>query len=74
MINVNLLKSIWVAHGHNQSDAANVAGLSARQFCRKLKKGVLGSDEIDKLIAGYDIKDPVPVFFAQMVTSQATDN
>ena len=72
MINVNLLRSIWVAKGHNHSDAAAVAGLSARQFSRKLKKGVLGSDEIDRLVDGYGIKDPMPVFFAQLVTSEVT--
>lgn len=72
MINVNLLKSIWVAKGDNQSDAASAAGLSSRQFSRRLKKGVLGSDEIDRLVARYEIKDPIPVFFAQLVTSKAT--
>lgn len=72
MINVNLLKSIWVAKGDNQSDAAAVAGLSARQFSRKLKRGVLGSDEIDRLVERYGIKDPVPVFFAQLVTCEVT--
>lgn len=74
MININLLKSIWVAKGDNQSDAAAKAGISARQFSRKLKKGVLGSDEIDRLIASYDIKDPMPVFFAQSVTCKDTKN
>ena len=68
MINVDLLRSLWVAKGLKQDDVAKIAGVTPKTFSLKLKKGVLGSDEIDNLVAGLDIKDPMPVFFAQLVT------
>ena len=39
-----------------------------------MKIGIFGSDEIDKMIELLEIKNPVPIFFAQCVTSKVTKN
>ena len=37
-----------------------------------MKIGIFGSDEIDKMIELLEIKNPVPIFFTQCVTSKVT--
>ena len=37
-----------------------------------MKKGVFGSDEIEQMIQILKIKDPMSIFFAQMVTLKDT--
>ncbi len=62
MIATNELKGRIVAKGFTQEQVAKELGISANTFRRKLSKGVLGSDEIEKLIKLLDIKDPMAIF------------
>ena len=51
MVDVNALKAEWVRNGLTQYQVAeNILGISSRGFHEKLKKGILGSDEIENLI------------------------
>lgn len=68
MINVNLLKGSIVSNGLTQGDVAEKLGITPQTFSAKMKKGVFGSDEIEKLIKILEIKDPVPIFFNTKVT------
>lgn len=63
MINVNELKGIIVARGHTQKDVAKRLGMTGKTFSLKLKKGVFGSDEIDKMIDYLQIENPLFIFF-----------
>lgn len=73
MINVDELKGCWVSKRYTQEKIAEYLGISPKTLHLRLKKGVLGSDDIEKLIKLLDIKDPMRVFFAQDVTHHVTD-
>lgn len=68
MVNVNELKAAMVRKGMTQCDVAKKLNISPRTLSNKLKRGVLGSDDIEKLMVILDINDPVPIFFAHKVT------
>lgn len=68
MCDTNKLRACWVAKGLNQRDVAAIIGVSEKTFCDRMKKGIFGSDEIQKMITALDILDPVPIFFAKQVT------
>lgn len=65
MILTNELKGIYVAKGFNQETIAKAIGITPKTFASKMKKGVFGSDEIDRLIDVLNISDPTPIFFAK---------
>ena len=55
----------------NKSKVASMLGITPKTFSIKLKKGVLNSDEIGKLIEILCIEDPGDIFFAHDVTQNA---
>ena len=65
MCDVNKLRAAWTAKGVRQKDVASIIGVSEKTFCDRLKKGVFGSDEIQKMIDALDISDVVSVFFTR---------
>lgn len=67
MIATNELKGRIVAKGFTQEQVAKKLGISSNTLRRKLSKGVLGSDEIERLIKILDIKDPMQIFFTNKV-------
>ena len=68
MVDTNALKGIIVSRGKTQEDVALHIGITPKTFYSKMKKGVFGSDEIEKMIDYLEIEHPVSVFFAKMVT------
>lgn len=68
MIDCNKLRAAWVSKGLTQANVAKAVGISDKTFSLKMKRGVFGSDEIEKMIDFLDINDPVNVFFAKQVT------
>lgn len=67
MIDVNKLKGAIVASGKTQADMAKMLGITDATFNRKLKKGVFDSDEIEEMILYLSIKNPIEIFFANVV-------
>ena len=65
MIKVNELRGIIIKNEKTQSDVAKMLGISPKTFYAKMKKGVFGSDEIEIMIAGLNIEDPMSIFFAR---------
>lgn len=57
------LKGLIVSHGKTCKDVADYLGIADNTFYRKLKKGVFGSDEIDKIIEFLEIKDPKQISY-----------
>lgn len=51
-----------------QGEVAENLNISNKTFYNKLKKGIFGSDEIEKMIELLEIKEPMNIFFAQKVT------
>ena len=65
MVDTNRLKSVFVLNGKTQEDVAKHLGMSAKTFYLRMKNGVFGSDEIEKMIDYLNIDDPMPIFFAK---------
>lgn len=69
MIDTNKLRGAIRAKGYTLEDGAKAIGISSATMQRKLKAGVFGSDEIEKMIVAFEIKNPADIFFAKEVTS-----
>ena len=64
MVDKKKLKAAWVAKGYRQSEIAQLVGVSAATFSRKMNTGKFGVDEAKKLIEILDIENPSSIFFA----------
>ena len=67
MVDTNRLKGVIVQNGKTQGDVAERIGITPKTFYAKMKKGVFGSDEIEKMIDFLNIDDPMQIFFAKNV-------
>lgn len=67
MVDTNALKGIIVSRGKTQEDVAYEIGITPKTFYTKMKKGVFGSNEMEKMIDYLNIEDPVAIFFAKKV-------
>lgn len=65
MIDTKALKGVIVSNGMTQQDVAKELGIHPKTFYEKMKKGVFGSDEMEKMIDILSIKNPVEIFFAK---------
>lgn len=65
MVNVKELKAEMTRNGYTQERLAAEMGISSRTLCSKLKKGVFGTDEVEKIVKILKIKNPVPIFLAK---------
>ena len=65
MIDTNRLRGEIVAKGLTIGQVATTLGVSRNTFARWLKRGVIGSDDIEKLIEILEIKDPAAIFFVK---------
>lgn len=63
MVDTTKLKSIIVLNNMTQESVARVIGITPKTFYARMKKGVFGSDEIEKMIDLLHIEDPMAVFF-----------
>lgn len=68
MVNINELKACMTRKGKTQAEVAKALNMAPRTFSTRLKNGVFGSDEIEKMVVLLDIADPVSVFFTSLVT------
>lgn len=69
MIRTDKLRGIIAERGLSQTDVASMIGVVPKTFYEKMQRGVFGSDEIEKMIDGLRIEDPMSIFFAKEVTS-----
>lgn len=63
MIDVDALRAEWVKKGYKQYEVAAMLNVSEKTLSQRLKRGVLGSDDIETLISKLHISDPMAVFF-----------
>lgn len=68
MVDTSKLKAAWVAKGKTQEDVAKIIGVSNKTMSCRMKKGVFGSDEMERMIKALDISNPSEIFFANLVT------
>jgi len=65
LIRTNELKGIIAKNGLTQKQVAEKIGITPKTFYGKMKKGVFGSDEIQKMIEILNINNPCEIFFAK---------
>lgn len=64
-MNRNKLAAIIVERGFTQKQVAKTLGMTPRTFYRKMKTGVFGTDEVQKMIDILKIEDPISVFLSK---------
>lgn len=68
MVDTNRLKGLIVQNQKTQEDVARHIGITPKTFYLKMKKGIFGTDEVEKMINYLNIDDPVSIFFAKSVS------
>jgi predicted transcriptional regulator len=68
MVNTNKLKGLIVESGYSQKSFAKALGIPAGTFYHKMKRGIFGSDEMQKMVELLGMENPQEIFFAQNVT------
>lgn len=64
-MNVAKLRGIIAERGLSQRKVAEIIGIAEKTFYNKMKKGVFGTDEAEKMISILSIDDPADIFFDQ---------
>lgn len=72
MIRIDLLNGEIARAGFSKAELAKKIGMTPKTFYLKEKRGVFGSDEIEKIIRECEIANPMQIFFPEFVTQQAT--
>jgi transcriptional regulator with XRE-family HTH domain len=65
MVDINKLKGKMVENGLTQAQTAELIGIHKDTLGRKLRAGVFGTDEVEKLIDVLNIENPNEIFFAK---------
>lgn len=65
MVDTDKLRGIIAERGTSQRKLANHLGMAEKTFYSKMKAGVFGTDEAEKLIQLLRIENPVEIFFAR---------
>ena len=68
MIDVAKLKGKIAEKGTSQVKIAKILNITPKTFYDKMKKGVFTNIEIEMLIKELDIKNPMEIFFANLVS------
>lgn len=56
------LRGIIAERGFSQREVARRIGMTEKTFYAKMKSGVFGTDEADRMIELLDIKNPAAIF------------
>ena len=64
MVETNKLRGIIAERGMSQRQVARQLGMTEKTFYSKMKRGVFGTDEVEKMINLLSIKNPMEIFLA----------
>ena len=64
-MNVAKLRGIISERGMSQKSVAQAIGMSEKTFYLKMKKGVFGTDEVEKMVRLLDIENPAEIFLSK---------
>lgn len=65
MIATSKLRGIISERNLSQRKVAEIIGISEKTFYLKMKKGVFGTDEVEKMIEALNIENPAEIFLAK---------
>lgn len=63
-MNTAKLRGIIAERGFSQREVAKKIGISEKTFYSKMKNGVFGTDEADRMIELLKIEDPASIFLS----------
>lgn len=63
-MNTAKLRGIIAERGFSQREVAKQIGISEKTFYSKMKNGVFGTDEADRMIELLNIEDPASIFLS----------
>ena len=58
------LRGIIAERGFSQREVARRIGMTEKTFYTKMKSGIFGTDEADRMIELLDIKNPADIFLS----------
>jgi len=65
MVATDKLRGIISERGFSQREVAKSIGIAEKTFYSKMKKGVFGTDEAERMVHLLNIEDPASIFFAE---------
>ena len=65
MLATDKLKGIIAERGLSQRKVAAILGMTEKTFYSKMKKGVFGTDEAEKMVDLLKIDNPADIFLAK---------
>lgn len=65
MVETSKLRGIIAERGLSQRQVAMRLGMAEKTFHLKMKRGVFGTDEVERMIDLLKIENPVEIFFAK---------
>ena len=65
MFNKLLFNSALAAKGYTKDELAKKIGMRRSTLTRRMKTGIFGTDEVKKIVSVLEIKNPMPIFFAE---------
>lgn len=65
MVDTNRLRGIIAERGLSQRKVAKVLGMTEKTFYNKMKNGIFGTDEAQKMVDFLKIDDPTQIFFGK---------
>lgn len=65
MVAVDKLRGIIAERGMSQRQVAKLLGVTEKTFYTKMKTGVFGTDEVERLIDILSIQNPVDIFLVK---------
>lgn len=71
MILTDELRGIIAKRGLSQREVAKRIGITEKTFYSKMKKGVFGSNEMERMIEVLKIEDAASIFFAHVGAQNA---
>lgn len=61
----NEFKAALARKGYTQTRLAKEIGMSTKTLYLKMKTGKFGCNEVERIMQVLDLKNPVPIFFAE---------
>lgn len=64
MVDTCKLRGVIAERGFSQRKVATELGMTEKTFYAKMKKGVFGTDEVEKMVKLLRIENPIEIFLA----------
>lgn len=65
MVATDKLRGIIYERGTSQRKVASALGITEKTFYSKMKKGVFGTDEVEKMVELLNIHNPAEIFLVK---------